>query len=144
MSFSLDANLLIYASDKSSPFHPAAKQFLVDCLNGFETVYIAWPTAMAYLRIVTHPSIFSEPLPPREATRNIEALQQNRVVRFITETEDFWAAYQTISHEQPIRGNLVPDAHLAALLKVNGVKTLYTHDRDFRRFDFLRIKDPLA
>ena len=143
MSYSLDANLLIYASDNSSPFHPAAKQFLEGCLNGFETLYIAWPTAMTYLRIVTHPSIFTEPLSPSEATKNIDILQQNPAVRFIEETEDFWTTYQDISGEQPIRGNLVPDAHLATLLKVNGVKTLYTHDRDFRRFDFLTVRDPL-
>jgi predicted nucleic acid-binding protein len=44
----------------------------------------------------------------------------------------------------PARGNQVPDAHLAAILKQHGIRTLYTHDRDFRRFDFLRVIDPLA
>ena len=42
------------------------------------------------------------------------------------------------------RGNLVPDAHLAAVLRQNGIRTIYTHDRDFRKFDFLEVKDPLA
>ena len=41
------------------------------------------------------------------------------------------------------RGNLVPDTHLAALLRQHGVATLYTRDRDFRRFDFLSVIDPL-
>jgi len=44
----------------------------------------------------------------------------------------------------PVRGNLVPDAHLAAVLRQHGVVTLYTHDRDFRKFDFLRAIDPLV
>jgi predicted nucleic acid-binding protein len=43
-----------------------------------------------------------------------------------------------------VRGNLVPDAHLAALLLQHGVKTLYTKDTDFRKFDFLNVRDPLA
>jgi predicted nucleic acid-binding protein len=42
------------------------------------------------------------------------------------------------------RGNLVPDAHLAALLRYYGVKTLYTHDRDFLKFPFLDVRDPLV
>lgn len=46
--------------------------------------------------------------------------------------------------ETPVRGNLVPDAHLAALLREHGVRTLYTHHRDFRRFDFRDVRDPFA
>lgn len=46
--------------------------------------------------------------------------------------------------DQVIRGKLVPDAHLATILRQNGVRTLYTSDRDFRRFDFLDVRDPFA
>jgi len=41
-----------------------------------------------------------------------------------------------------VRGNLVSDAHLAALLLHNGVVTLWTHDRDFLNFPGLRIREP--
>jgi hypothetical protein len=43
-----------------------------------------------------------------------------------------------------VRGNLVPDAHLAALLRQHGISRLYTHDRDFRKFDFLEVIDPIT
>ena len=43
-----------------------------------------------------------------------------------------------------MRGNLVPDAHLAALLKQHGVRTLFTRDADFRKFRFLDVRDPFA
>jgi predicted nucleic acid-binding protein len=42
----------------------------------------------------------------------------------------------------PVRGNLVPDAHLAALLRQHGVTTLYTNDVDFRKFTFLTVVNP--
>ena len=42
------------------------------------------------------------------------------------------------------RGNLVPDAHLAAPLRSHGVRTVYTHDRDFLKFPFLQVVDPLT
>jgi len=42
------------------------------------------------------------------------------------------------------RGNQVPDTHLAALMRQNGVRILYTRDRGFRRFDFLDVRDPFG
>lgn len=42
------------------------------------------------------------------------------------------------------RGNLVPDAHLVALMRQHGVRTIYTRDRDFRRFDEISAVDPFA
>lgn len=56
----------------------------------------------------------------------------------------FWAVYQQVTGDVPTRGNLMPDAHLAAVLHQSGVGTLYTHDRDFRKFLFLEVRDPLA
>ena len=46
-----------------------------------------------------------------------------------------------LSARIPVRGNLVPDAHLAAILQQHGVRTLYTNEADFRKFDFLEIRD---
>ena len=43
----------------------------------------------------------------------------------------------------PACGNLLRDAYLASLLRQHGVKTIYTHDKDFRKFDFLHVRDPL-
>ncbi len=65
-------------------------------------------------------------------------------MRCLAEEEGFWDVYRGITGRIPVRGNLVPDAHLAALLRQHGIKTLYTHDRDFRKFDFLDVRDPVA
>jgi len=43
-----------------------------------------------------------------------------------------------------VRGNHVPDAHLATILRQNGVRTIYTADADFRKFPFLEVVDPFA
>jgi predicted nucleic acid-binding protein len=61
----------------------------------------------------------------------------------VSETEGFWPLYTQIAKEVPARGNLVPDAHIAAILKLHGIRTLYSRDRDFARFAFLRVIDPL-
>lgn len=144
MSFGVDVNILLYASDESSPQHDKATAFLARCASGPEVFCIAWLTAMSYLRIATHASIFERPLSPKEAMRNVEALLSLPHCRSISEEDGFWDVYRRITAEVPTRGNLVPDAHLAAVLTQHGVKTLYTHDRDFRKFGVLTIKDPVA
>lgn len=97
---------------------------------------------MAYLRIVTHPSIFAAPLTPEEALTNVRALLALPRVRAIGEVDGFLEAFSSVTSLAPARGNQVPDADLEVLLRQHDVATLYTRDADFRRFDFLTIRDP--
>ncbi len=143
MSFAVDVNLLLYASDRSSPFSARAVEFLEKCAAGPDVFYLAWTTIMSYLRMVTHPAICREPLAPDAAMENVGNLLALPHVRALAEDEGFWQVYKDVVGEAPARGNLVPDAHLAALLRQHGVTTLYTNDKGFRRFDFLETRDPL-
>lgn len=144
MSFAIDVNILLYASDTSSPHFERARSFTESCIAQKEVFYLGWITVMSYLRIATHPAVFDHPLSPNEAMANIEILLNLPHVRFLSEEEGFWNVFRTTTAEVPTRGNLVPDAHLAALLRHHGVKTLHTHDRDFLKFLFLDVHDPLA
>ena len=144
MSYALDANVLLYASDTSSAFHARALAFLERSAQGPELVFLPWPVLMAFLRIATHPSIFERPLSPEEAEANIDALLARPHVRPLGELDGFWQAYSRATDGLVVRGNLVPDAHLAALLLQHGVTTLWTHDRDFRKFEGIRVRDPFA
>ena len=144
MSFAIDVNILLYASDTGSPHFERANSFIESCIAQNEVFSVAWPTVMSYLRILTHPSVFDHPLSPNEAMTNVETPLNLPHARFLSEDEGFWTVYRAVTSELPIRGNLVPDAHLAALLRYHGVKTLYSHDRDFLKFPFLDVRDPLA
>ena len=144
MSFSCDVNLLLYASDAASPVHTVARRFLEGAAASGDLWCIGMPTVMSYLRIATHPGIFGAPLAPTEALENVEALAGVPHVRLLSEEPGFLEVYREVSGAFPVRGNLVPDAHLAALLRQHGVKTLYTRDTDFRKFTFLEVRDPFA
>lgn len=144
MSFGIDINLLLYASDQSSPQHARAAGFLQSCAAEGQVFCLAWLTLMSYLRMATHPRIFAQPLSHADASRNVEALMALPHCRVIGEQDGFWNTYRDITGDVPTRGNLVPDAHLAAVLRQNGIATLYTHDRDFRKFAFLEVRDPFA
>lgn len=142
MSYSLDTNVLVYASDTESPRHRAARDFLARCAAGPEVVIVPWPVAMSYLRIVTDPRILRHPLAPREAEANLESLLGLPHVRVIGEEDGFWQVYRALTAGQVVRGRLVPDAHLAALLVQHGVRRFYTSDVDFRRFRQIEVLDP--
>ncbi|MBN1944529.1 MAG: hypothetical protein JW797_02585 [Bradymonadales bacterium] len=144
MSYSIDVNLLLYASDTTSRFHERARRFLEDCAGGKDLLFLAWSTISAYLRIATHLAIFSRPLAPPQACKNIGALLDLPHCRVLSEQPGFWQLYLDVTGDLAIRGNLVPDAHLATILLQHGVKTLYTNDADFLRFPFLEVRNPLV
>jgi uncharacterized protein len=144
VSFCIDVNLLLYASDKSSSHNEQAAEFLDGCARGPEVFCLAWITIMGYLRMATHPAIFERPLTQDDAARNVDALLSVPHCRVLSEEDGFWEIYRAVTGDVPVRGNLVPDAHLASLLRQHGVVTLYTHDRNFRKFTFLEVRDPLG
>lgn len=144
MSYSLDVNVLLYASDKSSVRHDPARKFLDSCAANPEVLCLTWHTLMSYLRMATHPSIFAAPLGPDEALGNVTSLLALPQVRAVSEAEGFLEAYTHVAGDVVVRGNLVPDAHVAAILFQHGVGTLYSNDRDFLKFTSLDVRDPFA
>ncbi len=144
MSLALDANLLLYASDASSPFHDRARTALDELVVGPEIVYVFWPAIMAYLRIATHPSIFESPLAPDAARSNVESLLSVPHVVAPGEQDGFWERFREVAADADARGNLVSDAHLVALMRQHGVRTIWSNDRDYRRFDGIDVHDPFA
>jgi len=144
MTATLDANVLLYASDAASDRQERAEALLLRFAAGPDLLYLFWPVVMAYLRISTHPSIFDHPLDPVVARRNIAALLSRPHVRSPGEQDGFWPAFQRVVEGDVVRGNLVPDAHLVALMRQHGVGTIWTADRDFQRFDGVAAKNPFT
>jgi len=142
VSYTLDANVLLYASDEASPLHSRAREVVERMAVGHEIAYLFWPTIIAYLRLSTHPAIFARPLSAVEAAGNIEQLIGRPHVHCPGEQDGFWRHYQEVSSDAAPTGNLVSDAHLVALMLENDVRTIWTHDRDFRRFSTIEVRDP--
>jgi hypothetical protein len=142
VSSAVDVNVLLDASDSSSPFHDASRATLDRLIAGPDLLYLFWPVLMGYLRIATHPSVFSRPVSPGEAVANVDELLALPHARTVGEEEGFWDVYRTVASDVTVRGNLVPDAHLVALMRQHGVVTLWTRDRDFRKFDGIRVREP--
>jgi uncharacterized protein len=142
VSFTLDTNILLYASDESSPFHNQARELVENVAAGPEIVYLFWPVVLGYLRIATHPAVFEHPLAPAEAISNVDALLSRPHVRAAGELEGFWPIYRSVADAVAPRGNLVTDAHIAALMRQHGVARIWSLDRDFRKFDGISVFNP--
>lgn len=142
MSVTVDANILVYASNTDDPTFRSARALVERLAEGPDLVYLFWPTIMGYLRIVTHPGILPNPLTFAEATDNVRALLARPHVRTAGEGEGFWTLFLATAGLQ-LRGNDVPDAHLVALMRQYGVSTIFTRDRDFRRYVGIQATDPV-
>lgn len=138
----VDANILLYSVDEGSRFHAPAREWLENALNGPTRIGFPWLTLTSFLRISTHPRASSQPLAPEEAWRFIEEW---------LDAEPAWVPVPTSRHADvlqrlviagDLRGNLVSDAHLAALAIEHGVGVC-SADSDFARFAELTWLNPV-
>lgn len=140
----MDVNVLLYSSDESGPFHAKATDLLKRLAEGPELLYLFWPVVLGYLRMSTHSAIFPRPLSVQTAMTNVEQLLDLPHARTAGEREGFWRTYKDTTSGAVVSGNLVSDAHLVALMRENEVTTVWSHDRDLRRFEGITVRDPFA
>lgn len=143
MSGALDTNVLLYAVNASDPVSATAHATVERLARGPELLYVFWPVAMGFLRLSTNAALTDEPLSPAEALAIVEDLIDRPHVRTPGEAAGFLGVYRDTS-SAGTRGGAVTDAHIAALMRQHGVRTIYTRDRDFRRFDGIGVEDPFA
>lgn len=129
-----DVDVLVYAYRRESPQHERYARWLAEVVSGGTELALAEACLLGFLRIVTNPRIMSDPAPMADAQVFVETLRRARRARPVIGTTATWAAFTTLGAQDPqVRGNLVPDAWLAALARSHGAR-LATADRGFGRF----------
>jgi toxin-antitoxin system PIN domain toxin len=139
----VDANLLIYAYGSSFPQHAAANAWLDQQINGPARVGLPWASLLAFLRITTNPRMFSRPAPMSKAWAQVKDWLACETVWVPEPTERHSSVLGSLLAQRDVLGNLVSDAHLAALAIEHGL-TLCSADGDFARFASLKWHNPLA
>ncbi len=139
----VDANLLLYAIDRTSRRHGDALEWWESALNGTERVGLPWQTIGAFLRISTHPRINDRPLRGDEAWGHVRDWLDVPTVWIPPAGAATARVFGDLVAAQAITGNLVPDAMLAALAIEHGLE-LHSADTDFARFPTLRWRNPLS
>ena len=139
----LDANVLLYAVDDSSPHHSPAKAFLEEHLNGETRVGLPWQSIGAFLRISTHPRVMTDPLTPEAAAAHVDAWLNAAPTWIPTVDAGTWVILRRLVATHAITGNLMPDAQLAALAVQYGT-VVVSADSDFARFPEAGWINPLS
>jgi toxin-antitoxin system PIN domain toxin len=138
----VDANILLYAYDTSSPRHLAAREWLEGVFSAGSDVRLGLATVLAFVRLGTDPRVFERPLGPAEATAIVETWLAHPGVSLALPSDGHWSRLGLLAEASAARGPLLMDAHLAALAMERGAH-LATTDRDFARFAGLRFENPL-
>ena len=138
----VDANLLLYAHLDSFPQHKKVRTWLDGRINAPGRVGMPWPSLLAFLRISTNARAFERPLTIQAAWRQVSAWLAAPTVWVPRPTEQHDDVLGKLLDDPSVVGNLVPDAHLAALAIEHGL-ALCSTDGDFGRFESLSWSNPL-
>jgi toxin-antitoxin system PIN domain toxin len=139
----VDTNLLLYAEDSLSQHHQTARAWWDEQLSGTAPVCLCWPVLNAFIRIGTNPRLHQRPLTLKESCDRVQSWFEQPCVRLIQPTDQHWTFFQQMLHSSNASGNLVADAHLAALAREHNC-VLHSTDTDFARFPRLKWNNPLA
>jgi uncharacterized protein len=136
-----DVNILVYAFRADAPEHGAYARWLNTALQT-DPIGLSDAILSGFVRIVTHPRITTAPAPTDAAMEFTRRLAEAPRARWLSQGAPVWQRLGALASDDPgIRGNLVPDAYIAALCLANGAR-LATRDRGFARFPGLRWFDP--
>ncbi|HDQ14844.1 MAG TPA: type II toxin-antitoxin system VapC family toxin [Sediminispirochaeta sp.] len=139
-----DVNLLIYAYNRDLAQHQAARRWWEDCLNSFDQpIGIPWAVALGYIRLMTHPKVFPEPIAAETAVQDIESWLARPHVHALRPGQGHLSILKHLLELLGSSGNLTTDAHIAALALETGAE-VHSNDTDFLRFPGIKVVDPLG
>lgn len=129
----VDANVLLYATNRDADHHEESRAWLDGALSGGETVAFSWIVLLAYVRLATKVGLFPRPLSVAEAMARVDAWSAAGPAVVVDPTPDHARVLARLLADVGAGGNLVNDAHLAALaVEHRGV--VISYDNDFGRF----------
>ena len=138
-----DVNILVYAHRTESRDHNGYREWVEGVVNGDQAYGIFDEVIASFIRIVTHPRIYRNPSPMDEALRFAAYHREQPNSVPVRPGPRHWEIFAGLCRTSGVRGNLVPDAYLAALAIESGCE-LVSNDRDFARFKGLRWRHPLT
>lgn len=138
----VDVNVLVYAHRVDARDHRAFREWLEQVVGGDEAYGMCDLVLSGFLRVVTHPRVFSPASPLRSALAFATELRSAPNCICIAPGPRHWDIFTRLCQSVGANGNLVPDAYFAALAIESGCEWIST-DRDYSRFKGLRWRHPL-
>ncbi len=139
----VDVNVLVYAHRLDAVRHQDYADWLRGLLAGQEPYGVSDLVLSGFLRIVTNPKVFKQPTPMDTGLAFTQLLRTQPNCVPVEPGPRHWDIFTRLCRTAGVKGNLVPDAYLAALAIESGSEWITT-DRDFSRFPGLRWRHPLS
>ncbi len=138
-----DVNVVVYAYKREEQFHARYADWLNEAAAGAEAIALVDVVLTGFLRIVTNPRIYADPAPLSDALSFVTALRAASPTQVVHGTTATWEQFAAFAEaDRLLRGNLVPDAWLAAIAVTAGAR-IATADAGFSRFEGLEWFDPV-
>lgn len=139
----VDANVLLYSVNSDAPHHEESRSWLDGALSGNATVAFSWVALLAFVRLSTKVGLFPSPLDIESAMDRLEGWLEVPPAVVIEPSVNHARIMRSLLGPVGVGGNLVNDAHLAAL-SIEHRCVIVTYDRDFARFEGVRSEQPGA
>jgi toxin-antitoxin system PIN domain toxin len=140
----LDTNVLLYAVNQDAPEHAAAHALLMRIGQSVDPWYVTDGILYEFLRVSTHPKVFSSPLTWSDAITFVRPIVDADNVHLLQATDRHWPLLEqvlgTLVHPS---GNLFFDVRTVVLMREHGVRRIYTTDTDFLQFEGIDVVNPL-
>lgn len=134
-----DVNVLVYATNLDAPQRSAAARWIEEAFRDPAGIAFTWHALAGFLRLSTQRRIVSSPLSVETALRVVDEWLAHPHARIVHPTDRHGAVLGRLLIGAGRGGNLVSDAHLAAVAIEHGA-VLGTFDADFERFAGLRFE----
>lgn len=138
----LDVNVLVYAHRQDARDHTSYRRWLERVVRSEAAFGLSDLVLSSLVRVITHPAIFIQPTDVDTALYAAERLRDQPNSVMVEAGPRHWSIFSRLCKAVGAKGNLVPDAYLAALAIESGSEWITT-DRDFSRFPGLRWRHPL-
>ncbi|WP_370326555.1 TA system VapC family ribonuclease toxin [Euzebya sp.] len=139
----VDTNVLVHAHRRDGELHERCARAVRTLAEGVAAWALPWPVLHEFLAVVTHPRIFDPPSRLDEAVDQVDAWLESPSAVVVGETPEHWTALVAVLQDGQVAGPRIHDARMTALCVSQGVRTLWSFDRDFSRWtDRLDVRPP--
>ncbi len=140
----LDTNILVHSHRRDSDWHERAYRVVLELAEGSSLWCVPWPCIHEFLAVVTNRRLFRPPTPLSRAIAQVETWMESPSLQTVGELKGHWKELRALLTAGRIVGGAVHDARIAAICRENGVRELWSADRDFARMTGITVRNPLV
>lgn len=140
----IDTNILVYAHRPELQFHAVARKVMTEVAEANSPWSVPIHCLVEFTSVVTNQKLWRAPSSPADVEAQVAAWLSSPSAAVLGEDRDFWPVFAECLKQSKTGGGAVHDTRIAACCRYHGVGELWSADRDFGRYPWLRVRNPLV